>query len=136
MNHSISDISGIYQIYISALMTSESKRQNANQIYLSISLAIITAYSTLASFSNIIASIMIIFVSLVWITTIVSYRNISRAKFQIISEMEKMLPYAPFTQEWRYVPSAQKIFGLTRLEKLSPLFFFAFGIYILATGIK
>lgn len=136
MNDNVSHLCSIYQTYVSALMTSESKRQTSNQIYLSISLAIITAYSTLDSFSNLIASLMIIFVSITWIITIISYRNISSAKFTIITDIEILLPYAPFTREWERIPSTHKIFGLTRLEKLSPVFFLAFGLYILITGIK
>ncbi len=121
---------GIYETYVSALLHNESKRQNANQIYLTISLAIVTAHSTIEGFPKTLAALMIGFVAVIWVLTIVSYRNLSRAKFAVLLDMEKELPYDPFTKEWEALPRAQRWVGLTRLETLAPFVLIAFSVFI------
>jgi len=38
--------------------------------------------------------------STVWLITIHSYRQLNSGKFKIILEMEKKLPFDPYSQEW------------------------------------
>ena len=127
------EITEIYSTYVSALLHNEGKRQNANQIYLTISLAVVTAYSTIEGFPKLYAALMIGFVSLIWILTILFYRNLSRAKFAVLLEMEKQLAFDPFTREWEAMPTSHRKVGLTRLEVLAPFFLIAFAamVYIL-----
>lgn len=121
----------IYTTYVSALLHSEGKRQSANQIYLSISLAIITAYSTIADFPQILAALMIVFVAIIWILTVFSYRNLAKAKFAVLLELERQLPFPAFTKEWERMPPAYRWLGLTRLETFAPLLLIAFAGYLL-----
>lgn len=127
------DLLIIYQTYVSALLHSEGKRQNANQIYLTISLAIVTAYSTIFGFPKILAALMIAFVAVIWTLTITWHRSLSRAKFSVLLEIEKKLAYAPFTKEWEAMPATQRWIGLTRLETLAPFVLFAFALFIYLT---
>lgn len=123
----------IYSTYVTALLHSEGKRQNANQVYLTISLAIVTAYSTIDGFSKIYAAFMIGFVSLFWILTITFYRNLSRAKFSVVREIEQSLEYPAFTREWDMMPTAHRGIGLTRLEILAPIVLIGFAAVIYLT---
>jgi hypothetical protein len=41
-----------------------------------------------------------IVIALAWFFSIRSYKRLNRAKFQVINEMEKDLPYQNFTDEW------------------------------------
>lgn len=122
------EITEIYSTYVSALLHNEGKRQNANQVYLTISLAVVTAYSTVQGFPKLYAISMIGFVCLIWILTIVFYRNLSRAKFMVLLEMEKSLAFAPFTKEWEAMPAPHRLIGLTRLEVLAPVVLIAFAV--------
>ncbi len=127
---SASDRVEIYRGYVEALMVSEGKRQSANQVYLSISLAIVTAFSTFTEFPAPLAAAMIAFVAVIWISTIATYRSHSRTKFRVIEEMEKELPFAPFTREWERMPDFSKKLGLTRLEMLAPVVLIVFAAHI------
>ena len=124
------DISDIYSSYVSALLHNEGKRQNANQIYLTLSLAVVTAYSTIDGFPKLYAVSMIGFVSIIWILTIQFYRNLSRAKFKVLLEMEKQLAFDPFTKEWEAMPARNRVLGLTRLEVLAPFVLIAFAAMV------
>ena len=120
----------IFSTYVSALLHNEGKRQNANQIYLTISLAVVTAYSTIEGFPKIFALSMIGFVALIWVLTILFYRNLSSAKFKVLLELETNLAYDPFTREWDSMPAANRWIGLTHLEILAPLFLIVFAAMI------
>lgn len=124
------ELTEIYSTYISALLNTEGKRQNANQIYLTISLAVVTAYSTIEGFPKIYAVLMIGFVALIWLLTISFYRNLARAKFKVLLELEKQLVFAAFTKEWEAMPTAHRMVGLTRLEILAPFVLIAFAAMI------
>lgn len=124
------EINEIYATYVSALLHNEGKRQNANQIYLTISLAVVTTYSTIEGFAKLNAVAMIGFVSIIWILTILFYRNLSRAKFKVLLEMEKQLAFDPFTKEWEAMPAPHRMVGLTRLEVLAPLVLIAFAAMV------
>lgn len=124
------EITEIYATYVSALLHNEGKRQNANQIYLTISLAVITAYSTIEGFPKMYAVSMIGFVAVIWVLTILFYRNLARAKFKVLLEMEKQLAFDPFTKEWAAMPSAHRKVGLTRLEVLAPFVLIAFAAIV------
>ncbi len=43
--------------------------------------------------------------SLVWFFVIDSYRRINTAKFAVINKLERALPAAPFSEEWRLLAS-------------------------------
>ena len=45
-------------------------------------------------------------VSLSWLLLIRSYRNLNKAKFKVISELEDRLPVAPFDREWEHAYSS------------------------------
>lgn len=124
------EITEIYAAYVSALLHNEGKRQNANQVYLTISLAVVTAYSTINGFPKLYAVSMIGFVAVIWILTILFYRNLSRAKFKVLLEMEKQLAFAPFSKEWEFMPESHKRIGLTRLEICAPLALIAFATLV------
>lgn len=126
----MTEITDIYGAYVSALLHNEGKRQNANQIYLTISLAVITAYSTIEAFPKLYAVSMIGFVAVIWILTILFYRNLARAKFKVLLEMERQLAFDPFTKEWAAMPSAHRRVGLTRLEVLAPFVLIAFAAMV------
>ncbi|MCF6444503.1 hypothetical protein [Nereida sp. MMG025] len=114
-------LTDIYETYVDAAMLSEGKRQTANQAYLSLSLAIVTASSSFESFPLWLAASMVVFISLIWFATIWKYRQLARIKFEVIVELEKQLEFAPFTKEWGLTPKTGKLFGLTRLEKAVPI---------------
>jgi hypothetical protein len=68
-----------------------------------------------------------ILLAVMWRATIRYYRDLSSAKFKVISEMEALLPAQPFKMEWEYLQAAQRATGkklhrgLATMEMLVPL---------------
>lgn len=111
----------IYGTYVDALMQTEAKRQAANQVYMTISLAVLTIFSTVTTLEPRLIALMLALVGVTWIVTILWYRALAKTKYQILLDLETHLEYNPFTREWEAFSNAGKVFGLTRLELISPL---------------
>ena len=41
--------------------------------------------------------------ALAWWLNLRSFRDLNRAKFKVIGDMESYLPYQPFNEEWKYL---------------------------------
>lgn len=66
-----------------------------------------------------IASVLALFLSLVWWQTLQAYKKLNKAKFQVILAMEKDLPWACFGEEHRF----RKGPSLTKVEMWVPVGF-------------
>lgn len=74
-----------------------------------------------------------------WFLTIRDFRRLNAAKFNVIHEMEKMLPYAPYTREWEFAKGGgllQRYWGISRVEQCIPFVFFLIYVVALATGLS
>lgn len=63
-----------------------------------------------------------------WARNITSYRTLNQAKFRVIHELEKKLPAAPYTREWRYLEadgSGKRHLPFHAVERLVPWVFMA-----------
>lgn len=114
------EMKDIYGTYVDALMQTEAKRQSANQVYMSITLAILTAYSTLPDFASELVSLILGLVSFTWLATVLWYRALAKTKYAVVLELESTLEAQPFKREWDLLPGLAKTFGLTRLELIAP----------------
>lgn len=121
----------IYYAYTEALSATENKRQIYNQIYLSLSIAVITAYYSFSGLPRILVAAILLIISLSWLIGISSYRILAQAKFRVLHEMEQKLPYAPFTKEWNHVKSRRLRVRITDAEKVVPVAVAAFALYLL-----
>jgi hypothetical protein len=66
--------------------------------------------------------------SVTWWLLLRSYRQLNRAKFDVIRDMEKRLPAAPFTAEWALLdredaPLRERYAALGLIEQIVPLVF-------------
>lgn len=84
-----------------------SRRMIANGFFLTLNTTLATVlafmYEKLAQDRRAVLLFMSavgIVVALTWFFSIRSYKRLNRAKFQVINEMEKDLPYQNFTDEW------------------------------------
>jgi hypothetical protein len=77
-----------------------------------------------------------IVVAVTWWLLLRSYRHLNRAKFQVIHEMEKQLPAAPYADEWKIldrhdVPLNQRYAALGLIEQAIPVVFLAINLVAL-----
>lgn len=114
----------IYKVYISTITANENRRQQASVVYLGMVAAIITAVGIVSNKMPLIyPASLILLISLVWFLTIGYFRRLAKAKFSVVSEMEKDFPIAPFEMEWEILSTEKNNrISLTHLEMFLPLF--------------
>lgn len=82
-----------------------------------------------------------IVVAVTWWLLLRSYRQLNRAKFQVIHEMEKQLPAAPYADEWKIldrqdVPLNRRYAALGLIEQAIPVVFLAINLIALLWDLR
>jgi len=96
----------IYKLMVEMADRVSQRRQASNSFYLTLNTLIFggTAYVRVITDSHmlVIAICMAgIMASVLWASSISSYKTLNTAKFAVIHEMELGFSYRPFTEEWR-----------------------------------
>ena len=99
------DVLEIYKMLVEMADRVSERRQSANAFYLSVNTAIIggaaylsqSAFGHLGTFAVSAAGIAICFL---WVRSVVSYKSLNAAKFQVITALEDRLPVSPYKDEW------------------------------------
>ncbi len=114
----------IYKVLVSTITANENRRQQASVVYLGMIAAIVTAVGVVRYNMQLIYPASLIFlISMVWFLTIRYFRRLAKAKFAVVSEIEKDLPVAAFEMEWKMLSEEKKnSIDLTHLEMFLPLF--------------
>ncbi|OEC84347.1 MULTISPECIES: RipA family octameric membrane protein [Methanobacterium] len=117
-----------YKLYVEMSNDVSKRRHQTNSFYISLSSALIALFSLitvkLGSINLEFISLLPIFGLLtcfIWFTHIKSYKKLNSAKFKVINEIEKDLPYQGFSKEWEILKN-ESYKGLTDIEKCVPLF--------------
>ncbi|WP_299970360.1 hypothetical protein [uncultured Roseobacter sp.] len=137
----------LYKIYLATAEKVSDRRAAANTWMLSVNSAISALYGYLkmggASVSEFEQGFWLlaipaagIIVCFAWAVLLASYSKLNGAKFQVLHEMEKSLPVAPFEREQKiYKAMGRRSF--TGLEKWAPFAFIGlYGILLLASVIQ
>lgn len=99
------DLVEIYKLLVEMADRVSERRQSANSFYLSVNTAIIggaaylsqSAFGELGTLAVSAAGIAICFL---WVRSVVSYKSLNAAKFEVITALEDRLPVSPFKDEW------------------------------------
>lgn len=124
----------LHKLYVEMADAVSHRRDNANKLFLTLVTVLpvlIFRWNTdILSLSVAIPIAVIgILVCIVWILTIRAYKNLNAAKFDVILDLEKQLPYAGFKKEWKKYKCKLKI---TTVEKMIPLIFITmFVVYFI-----
>ncbi len=129
MDDSTTDLPQIYAVYVQTVGTNEAKRLQANTIYFGFSGALIAAYVAAPDSLQHIIGLVGFVLSLVWLFTIKYHRDLARAKFKVINNIESHFKIQPFCDEWNEFKKLKWRIGLTEIEFIIP---FALGIASLA----
>lgn len=132
-----------YKLYVDTSTKVSERRAATQTFFLSANTLLATVYgltagkeSTLAPFGSWQWAIPLagLVLALSWFFLIRSYSSLNRAKFQVISEIEKRLPAQLFTLEWDFLEhgASRRHFALTRVERLIPLTFALFFAGLIA----
>lgn len=126
-----------YKLYVDMSDKISSRRLTANTFFLTLNSAIL-AFQSLISLSLIIALAGII-LGYMWNRLIRSYCQLNEAKFKVIHEIEKKLPYKLFDAEWEALERGKnsKVYlSFTSIEKCIPIVFILLHLVILIQSIE
>jgi hypothetical protein len=143
----------IYKLFVESAERNVERRMRINQFYFSVVTALFIAYSYLAerkfspfaraleeasaakSAGNVailsvhlwLLPLVLVIVSMSWFSVLLSFRALSRAKYDVIGNIEKELPLQPFSAEWRQYKQLRRV-EITQLEVALPIIFYFAGI--------
>jgi len=122
-----------YKLYVETAERNSSRRLTANSFFLTINTGLSALLGYMTSFNEIgsmLAQMVVplagIILSYFWYRLIISYREMNKAKFQVIHAMEKSLPFKMFDVEWEAVERGENPKGYrpyTNIESAIPWVF-------------
>ena len=133
-----------YKICVEMADRVSARRIQTNSFYLSLLSALLVLlslslekklFSEDQGISIFLTSILSLFLCLSWYINIESYRQLNTAKFEVINEIEKSLPFLCFSREWEKLLKIRKrkqYMSLTSVEKFIPILFSIpyFGLFL------
>jgi len=136
-----------YKLYVEMADRISQRRVETNKYFISIITAIL-AFITIILQTKLLVehihivlisfSILGIFLCLIWFINIQSYKQLNSAKFKVIHQLEKHLPFKCFEEEWGLLgkgKNSKKYKRITNVEKFVPILLCAPLIYLLILGI-
>lgn len=129
-----------YRIYLHMFNTVSDRRLKTNEFFLGLNTAIMAIMGYIETKIVPHASIVFILVPFVgiaicycWYEIIISLRQLCRAKFKVIHQVEQKLPVSLFKTEWILLgegKNAKKYVPLSKIEKRIPIIFIVLYIII------
>lgn len=133
-----------YRIYLHVMNSTHDRNSKSNDFFLGLNTAIIAALGYLEAKDATSNSIIFLFAPFVgiaicycWYQIISAYRQLNRAKFNVIHEVEKKLPISLFETEWELLGKGKdkkKYLVLSKIERKIPIIFIILYIVIFLTG--
>lgn len=122
---------------VDAASSITEKRNTANSIFITINTALFAVITFTLDLRSIFLSGIGILISCLWLMLLANYKRLNTVKYDIINEMEELLPLSPFKTEWERLLKDGKYAGLTKIEKTLPVVFLAlYGLAILCPLVK
>jgi hypothetical protein len=131
----------LYKLAVESADRVTARRGTANSFYLTVQTAFIAVLAVAApqgpqppTWQAAVASTAGVTLSVCWWLQLRSYRDLNRAKFEVIIEVEKQLPVKVFTDEWNSLkkdpirPWRQRYSELGTVERVVPWIFA--GLYV------
>lgn len=106
------------------------RRDTMNNLFVTLNLAIVAAVSFIGGAKTVALLVSGIIVCVVWIFFIRNFRELNRAKFEVINKLEQSLPVSAFSDEWQSLKKSKKYIEGTKLEKVLPYAFFVLYVVI------
>jgi len=137
----------LYKLYVDMADRISARRLTANSFFLTINTGIVafSGYLSISSGNNLIngqqwiIALAGIVLCYMWYRLIRSYADLNKAKFAVIHEMEKDLPYKAFDAEWDAVGKGndpKRYLPFTKIEKAVPWVFLTLHAVVLSRNIR
>jgi hypothetical protein len=125
-----------YKVYVVSADQVSARRQVANGFFLTLNALLLGGTGYIVTKDNALQlgfAVTGMLLSLVWFFLIGSFRKLNRAKFDVIHQLEQVLPARPFAAEWKLLSGAY--IGSTRFEMFLPFVFFAAYAALMGTAL-
>lgn len=97
-----------YKLYVEMADRISARRALANTFFVGLHTALVTAFTVLLKEKVLARDAMgyapfvaVVLLCYVWWRVIVSYRQLNSGKFNVIHQLEALLPVAPYAAEWK-----------------------------------
>ncbi len=127
-----------YKLYVNSAEKVSDQRQSSNNFYLTLNSVLLafTGFLTTLNFAiwHTILAFAGICISILWLLTITSFRNLNGGKFKVIHEIEKMLPIKLFDKEWSYLGRGNNLsryIKISLVEQGIPIVFFILYVLVI-----
>ncbi len=121
-----------YKLYVQSAENVSARRVASSRYLLTVNAALVALYGFQSQLLeplllNVLVPLPGILVSLLWYRVIASHRDLNAVKFEIIHELERKLPAALYTYEWRLADGGRgkRYRSVTDIERWVPLIFLA-----------
>ncbi len=142
----------LYKLYVEMADRISQRRQSANNYFISINTALISLVIAFLAYSRLIKDVspglavaVLVGVSVVgiancwvWRALIMSYKAMNGAKFKVIHDMEKIIGYRPYFDEWEHLSRGEdkKVYNkFTVVEAQVPAIFFVYYMVAIAASL-
>lgn len=113
MNRSVDIILEEWKTCVEMANSISQRRDTFNNIFITINTAIMSLILLNPEVNSVLVSLIGIFSLVFWMVFITNFKKLNIAKFKVIFELEKKLPYKPFTKEWEYAKNNKYVNGTT-----------------------
>ncbi len=117
-----------YRLYVNLADAMSIRRSKTNVFYISVLSALLAVISLtktlLTNGALLLTGLLGIILCYVWFINLQSYRQLNRAKFKVIHEMELHLPFSCYKKEWSLLGKGKdkgKYLQLTKVEQNVPI---------------
>lgn len=118
-----------YKLYVEMADKISQQRSLTNSFYITINTALLAFVGikgdAMDMFLYVVAGVGIV-LSLLWFFNIRSYSQLNSGKFQIIHQMEELMPFRAYKTEWELLGKGKKLsvyYPVSHIEKWIPIVF-------------
>lgn len=95
------EILELYRVFVDTIIANEQRRQQINSVFITFFAAGFGITGAINGFNWIYATVPATVVSIIWWAQVRFLKNLAKAKFHVINQLEERLSYHPFKEEWR-----------------------------------
>jgi hypothetical protein len=133
MESNLDNLMKQYEIMVNSAIQVTNWRQNSNNFFLAVNTALLAIAAYLSNYSprtGFIFGLTGIILAITWVITLQYFKNLNKAKFLVIHEIEEQLPIKAFQKEYMYYKRESQR-SVSNIECVIPcLFGIAYGLII------
>ena len=111
------------------------RRDTFNNIFITLNTAVLSVIILNKDVDSVCMSVLGIINLIFWLIIVLNFKRLNKAKYKVISEIEKKLPIKAFTNEWKYAIGENHYIRNTTIEIILITAFLIIYIYVIVMKI-